>query len=364
MVQTVLLGEAWGEQEEKIRRPFVGSSGIELLKMCGQAKLIEFTREDQHFISQFWDTLDPHNVDMAWSLHPEIHRTNVFNLRPAGNKIEDVCTAKEWALPGYPPLMPGKYVDKKHAPQLERLADELDQINPNLVVALGNTPCWALLGQTGISKLRGVTQRSALTITGFKILPTYHPAAVMRQWELRPVAITDLTKATREREYPEIRRPKRRIFIPESVEDLYTFEREHLRHCERLSVDIETAGTQITIVGVAPSRNVALVIPFVHRQRVGRSYWNSHDTEKEVWKFVKRTLESPIPKTFQNGLYDIAFLYRAVRIRVMNAEHDTMLLHHSMQPESLKSLGFLGSVYTDEGAWKTMRNVETVKRDD
>jgi hypothetical protein len=41
-----------------------------------------------------------------------------------------------------------------------------------------------------------------------------------------------------------------------------------------------------------------------------------------------------------------------------------MLLHHALQPESLKGLGFLGSVYTDEGNWKQMRNVGTVKRDD
>jgi hypothetical protein len=32
-----------------------------------------------------------------------------------------------------------------------------------------------------------------------------------------------------------------------------------------------------------------------------------------------------------------------------------MLLHHSMQPELEKGLGFLGSVYTDEPSWKFMR---------
>jgi len=44
---------------------------------------------------------------------------------------------------------------------------------------------------------------------------------------------------------------------------------------------------------------------------------------------------------------------------------DTMLLHHALQPESLKSLGFLGSVYSDEGSWKQLRRGRTtIKRDD
>jgi hypothetical protein len=32
-----------------------------------------------------------------------------------------------------------------------------------------------------------------------------------------------------------------------------------------------------------------------------------------------------------------------------------MLMHHSIMPEMQKGLGFLGSVYTDEPAWKLMR---------
>jgi hypothetical protein len=42
-----------------------------------------------------------------------------------------------------------------------------------------------------------------------------------------------------------------------------------------------------------------------------------------------------------------------------------MLLHYSLQPESLKSLGFLGSIYCDEGNWKDMRTFKKgLKRDD
>jgi hypothetical protein len=33
-----------------------------------------------------------------------------------------------------------------------------------------------------------------------------------------------------------------------------------------------------------------------------------------------------------------------------------MILHHSMYPEMPKSLAFLGSIYTNEVAWKKMRD--------
>jgi hypothetical protein len=43
-----------------------------------------------------------------------------------------------------------------------------------------------------------------------------------------------------------------------------------------------------------------------------------------------------------------------------------MMLHHSLYPEMKKSLGFLGSIYTDEASWKLMRQekTDTEKRDE
>ena len=51
-------------------------------------------------------------------------------------------------------------------------------------------------------------------------------------------------------------------------------------------------------------------------------------------------------------LYDISFLLRAYGIKTMNCAEDTMLLSHALQPEGLKGLGYLGSIYSDEGAWE------------
>jgi hypothetical protein len=300
-----------------------------------------------------------------------IHRadcflTNVFNRRPRGNKIEDFCGAKEWALPGYPSLVKGRYVRKEFSPELERLGDELLREDPHVTIALGNTALWALTGKAVISKLRGTTLLSTHTVTGFKVLPTYHPAAVLRQWELRPVTVIDLMKAKRESTYPEIRRPKRTIYIPETVEDIHDFKRRFINRATRLAVDIETSGNQITCIGFACNSQTALVIPISDPKRLGRSYWPTMPIEREVWNTVGSILGSPLPeKIFQNGLYDIAFLWRAYGIKVYGAEHDTMLLHHALQPESLKSLGFLGSIYCSDSAWKQdRRGTKTIKADE
>jgi len=364
-----LLGEAWGQNEARVGLSFVGAAGIELLRMLDEAGVVTLTAEDHSYLSRFWQSSDPRYVDMVWKMHPEVHRSNVFNLHPPSNDILAFCGTKASGLPWYPPLTKSKYVRAEFAPELKRLADELVELDPNLVVCLGNTPLWALTGQAGISKLRGTTVLSTHTATGFKCLPTFHPSAVLRQWELRPTVIADLIKASREQGHPEIRRPEREIWIEPTIDDIKEFLNAYVygpRDRPVLSTDIETAGQLVTCVGFAPSPRVAIVIPFHDPRRKGGSYWPTKESEVEAWTIIRHVLgDRSIPKTFQNGLYDIAFLWRSVGIKVYGAEHDTMLIHHALQPESLKSLGFLGSIYTDEDAWKQQRGkVKTIKRDE
>lgn len=362
----VLLGEAFGANEVRTKTAFVGSAGIELLRMLDESGLISLTAEDHSFIQRFWTGGGPELIDMIWRMHPELHRTNVFNLHPHSNDITNFCGGKADAIPGYPALVKGKFVRAEYQTELDRLADELLALDPNLVLCLGNTPLWALAGTTGVSKLRGTTRLSTHCVTGYKLLGTYHPAAVLRQWELRPTVIADFIKAAREREYPEVRRPEREVWIEPTLEDLYEFRRQFIDRCQILSVDIETAGTRVTCIGFAPSASRAIVIPFDDGRRKDRNYWPSITDESRAWCFVREILmDASIRKVFQNGAYDISFLWRSVGIPVFGAEHDTMILHHALQPESLKSLGFLGSIYSSESAWKTERKgTKTIKRDE
>ena len=324
MAGMLLLGEVWGVEEEREGKAFVGPTGWELNKMLREA-----------------------GIDRS-----DCELTNVFNFRA---KIESLCGTKPEGIYGYPSIGKAGYIRKQFRGELDRLADEIDYVNPNLIVAMGNTAAWAMLGKTAISRIRGTVQMSTHTVTGYKVLPTYHPAAIFRQWSLRPVAVMDLIKAKREAEFPDIQLPKRQIWINPTLEDIYEFDRLYIRECESLSVDIETSGSIITCIGFAPRADIAIVIPGIGIRRSGRPYWPSLDVERKVLKIIKDILTRAIRKIFQNGLYDIAFIYRAWRIGVINAAEDTMLLHHAMYPESLKSLGFLGSVYTNEGSWKGMR---------
>jgi len=155
------------------------------------------------------------------------------------------------------------------------------------------------------------------------------------------------------------------IWIEPSLEDIRTFIAEFIRPGCLLSVDIETAGQRITCIGFGPRPDLAIVIPFDDDRRTSGCYWPTRKDERDCWNLIREVLEDGrVRKLFQNGAYDIAFLLRAYGIKTVGAEEDTMLLSHALQPESLKGLGYLGSIYSDEGSWKGMRKkAETIKKD-
>jgi len=324
-----ILGEAWGEHEERQRAPFVGPSGYELTRMLDDAGI----RRADCFLS------------------------NVFNLRPENNNVEALCGSP--SIPDRGPISKGKHVQAKYGVELNRLMSELRSVQPNLVLALGNTASWFLSGATGITKIRGTTQEASFVKrqdgTRQKFLATFHPAAVLRQWDLRPTVVADFIKGKRESGFPEVRRPKREIWIAESISDIRLFATTYLERAQEIAFDIETAFGEITCIGFAPSEKIALVVPFLDYRKNGWSYWSAED-EKRAWFWVKTILGFPARKTAQNGLYDIGFLWRRAGAVVNNFADDTMLMHHALQPEAKKGLGYLGSVYTNEASWKIMRD--------
>jgi len=343
----VLLGEAPGEDEERTGIPFIGYSGQELDRMLQEAGLSR----------------------------SECYLTNVLWTRPPKNKLlEFFCVKKKEAFHSLPPLAQGKYLHPDLLPELSRLADELRDIRPNLVIALGNTAMWAMLGQTGIGKLRGAVACSPSTnpigVGGIKVLPTYHPAA-LRDWSLRPVIVADLMKAAREAEFPEVRRPARFIHINPTLEEvelwekgLYPKEWKPWTQANPLSIDTETKGKLISTISFSATQDTAFVIPFLKMRSLDRSYWNLSE-ECAVRKIIARVLVSKIPKLFQNGLYDCQYLRRE-KYKLHNVIEDTMIMQHALYPELPKSLGFLGSIHTNEAAWKLMRErgEDQLKRED
>lgn len=339
----VIVGEAWGAEEARMGMPFVGYSGKLLNDMLAEA---EIKRSDCYV-------------------------TNVFNLQPQPtNDIKNLCTDRKSSSVPMPELAKGFYLQDQYWPEVLRLRDELQNIKPNLVIALGNTAVWALTGRTGIKGLRGTVVAST-TPAGYKILPTYHPAAILRDWSLKPIATADLMKAHREMKFPEIRRPKRELWLEPSLNHIELFYLTYVKgdRCRKLSWDIETAGAdQITCVGFAPSPQRAIVIPFVDNRRPDGSYWPDVASERAAWRWVATYAQhAESIKVTQNGLYDMNWTWAKVGITPRardNKFEDTMLKHHAWNPEMEKGLAFLGSIYTDEPAWKLDRGkgAFTIKR--
>jgi len=296
-----------------------------------------------------------------WDGSPFIF-TNVLALRPEKNNLDLLCVNKATAGPAYPmpPLKQGKYLDPQYLPEVERLYAEISEVKPNLIIALGNTACWAVVRTTKISQIRGTTM---LGHAATKVLPTFHPAAVLRNWALRPIVKADLLKALRESTFPEIRRPHRQVLVNPTLDEIRWWIETEGRLANYISVDIETGAGQIKCIGFAARTDFSMVVPFVNLRANGGNYWDSLDDERIAWALVKEIMQLPAPKLFQNGMYDLQYILR-MGIVPRNCGEDTMLMHHSLFPELQKGLGFLGSIYTQEPAWKLMRGQSDVNKRD
>jgi hypothetical protein len=102
-----------------------------------------------------------------------------------------------------------------------------------------------------------------------------------------------------------------------------------------------------------------LCVPFSFNYK---SYWPTVRDEVNAIRFIQAVCELPARKALQNGLYDAQWLWTEWRVRICNYEHDTRLLHHAIFPELPKDLGFIGSLWANEIAWKLLGHSE--KEDD
>lgn len=149
--RVMLVGEAPGREEDVEGRPFVGPAGQLLDKML-------------HAIGLSRTAHDPAQA---------VYITNVLPWRPPSDRIPEPA---EIAM-----LLPFL---QRHI----LLAD------PDILVLMGNTPCQALLGRSGITKLRG----QWVEVLGKPALPMVHPAYLLRQPGAKREAWADLL-ALRER---------------------------------------------------------------------------------------------------------------------------------------------------------------------
>jgi uracil-DNA glycosylase len=143
--ELMFVGEAPGADEDATGRPFVGRAGQLLTKMI---EAINLNRED-------------------------VYIANVLKSRPPGNRN------------------PEKDEIEACIPFLFR---QIAAIRPKLIVTLGNPATQSLLNtKTGISQMRGTFQDYP-RLPGIKVLPTFHPAYLLRSPDKKREAWEDLKK--------------------------------------------------------------------------------------------------------------------------------------------------------------------------
>jgi uracil-DNA glycosylase len=332
----LILGEAPGKEEEEKGQPFVGASG-------------HLLRE-----TLFRDA----DLDInAW------HITNVLTTRPLNNDIKNATLPKtELRRAGLPISQPP--LGKRHflpEPFGEAMATRrwIEAQAFDFILALGGTAQWLLSGDNRIGLFRGTIFKTPLARLG--ALSTYHPAAILREFKLRPIAWADLIKVRRHLE-GTLDPPLRRTFIYnptwEEMEEAYGHFAS--RRSDLLGVDIETAPSagQITTISFATA-TYAICIPIWNKYGTAAAHnvYPSAAEEARVWRMIDRFARLPNPKVLQNGLYDMQYLLEAPgEIRLRNATEDTNIMHHALEIELPKDLGMLASLYLNEPGWKQMRS--------
>lgn len=292
-----IVGEAPGAEEERLGQPFVGPSGNLLTQMLST---IGVSRDDCYI-------------------------TNVSNIRPPANDFGKAFYDD----------------DKRRFPnmalldQRERLNAELAAVKPKLIVPMGAEALKAVAGQASISNYRG----TLIEYFGKRILPTYHPAYVLRSYGDRPIVEADLKKALRQATNPSL--PKTYFNTNPTFSEVMALLK--FRH-KRYALDVETLGRHNRCIGLAWSKWDAMCIPLVNR---GAHHWTESEETEILSALNELFLCGDCEFVLQNSPYDFTRLADEFGFEIKNFALDTMFAHHLLFPELPKGLDFLCSIYTD-----------------
>jgi uracil-DNA glycosylase len=334
----MIVGEAPGANEEILGRPFCGASGIVLAKMLAEAGI---KSGDVYYEPKI-------NENSVRWLGSECFMTNIARIRPPSNDIQAYFAKSKKAITAAHKQVRDKWVTKEVVEGLDLLRMELTTVKPNIVVAVGNTPLWALTGRWGITKWRGSMLYSDLSgVAPVKVLPSYHPAAILRQWDWRAVGVNDLRRAARFKDGQPYPKPDWKFTIrPDYRSVMDCLEQLYIRanHAQplRISFDLETRAGHIACIGLAWSLTEAICIPLL----VGglNSAWSEIQEAEILWRIYRLLTHPNVRIIGQNLLYDCQYTWKWLRF-VPNVEFDTMIGQHACFSALPKGLGFLASMY-------------------
>jgi len=310
--EIVICGEAPSFEEISAGIPFVGASGRELDKLLREAGI---NRQD------CWIT----NV-CKYFVPPNVGEQKI----PFMTRAQSVGVNMET--------------------QLQELQVELNEIKPNVIIALGGTALWGLCGKSKISAWRG----SILQGMSYKVVGTYHPAHLLHSakggevtdyWQ-RPVTVLDLKRAKYQSGFKEIIRPVRSLNVCRNSAQLADFI-QRFKGYKRLSIDIEARECIPICVGLAFTRYESLTVPLWNID--GISSIPDNDLISCLILLAQVLAENDI--VGQNFGYDRDKIQRLGFI-IKCLISDVMLKSFCINPELPKNLAFNTSIYTEEPYYK------------
>ena len=248
-----------------------------------------------------------------------------------------------------------------------KLRNKVEQINPNVVIALGAESLRALTNRRGIDNFRGMVEFYKDT----KIIATYHPSSVLKKYDFHVISELDLAKAKKESKSKKHIVPTIDFCLKPNITQVMEW-LDEIQDGDRISFDLETITHDIRCIGLARNDNnklikKAIVIPFIEfpsssmvvpgsstlisidsHSKVMESFWSA-EQEVMILNKLSEIFDNPkVQVVGQNSInFDQPLIERSFGFHIANHYMDTMHAHHCCYLEFPKSLNFLTSIYTD-----------------
>jgi hypothetical protein len=223
------------------------------------------------------------------------------------------------------------------------LVNEIKELQPNLLIPLGELSFTYLTGLSDIRKFRG----SVLPLDGTfdiekppKVLPILGPYPYLyNEYKLRFITRVDFQKIPHNIDNRPIPDHFFKTWVAKSSAALRAFLNRSYTDDGLLTFDIETFAGIPSCISFCFDGFESVCVPLLDSSI-------DLDNRTLMLDLVAKVLASAISKVNQNIKFDWKILER-FGLKVNNVVGDTMLAAGSIYPEFPKNLGFLTSLYTD-----------------
>lgn len=277
------------EDCDLIEQPFVGSVGNKDadIAVIGKAPSADEVKKGKPFTDRAGEILNGILKEVGIE-RSELYMTNTVCCKPEDNRDP---RAKEYK--------------SCHG----RMINELEEVDPDIILIMGNIPLRSMLGETGITKWRGGVEE--YPGKDWIVIPTFHPASILRNPSWRDDVVEDLrlTKKISERG----------LSVLEEHEPDYqwlttTEAMVKLSRMDEVVVDVETSSEgSLLCIGFAdvryPDKQYIISYEHINSNLQFKNYMIAHNMKFEAQVFWRHGIECNFTMC-----------------------DDTMLMHYAMDP--------------------------------